>query len=309
MIPKKSNNVFQKIFLTTKSLSLLPLLLLLNLAAVAVTGQETCDRCVFDGKDELDACKDYGLIDNSVLIGWYLGTEECMDVFDIAINSPVDSALICDSANSFVNELKFGTSLNTAKLGLGVGSSDNTGGAFYNDGPILKDEIIVDGVTYDCTINNGSECYAAMKQYFEFNPNGQAEMNDVCNQLVNKIANDKQLEQSILRNRLCLEYKDGVTIPDVCDPLCTQLLEQITIYAATDEDADTEKACQGYSFGVQDTTEIPGCDRIQSSTTNNGETSNVFSSSSSPPPFKALIYTGIGVVVVVMTTMIGAGLY
>ena len=300
MIPKKSNNVFQKIFLTTKSLSLLPLLLLLNLAAVAVTGQETCDRCVFDGKDELDACKDYGLIDNSVLIGWYLGTEECMDVFDIAINSPVDSALICDSANSFVNELKFGTSLNTAKLGLGVGSSDNTGGAFYNDGPILKDEIIVDGVTYDCTINNGSECYAAMKQYFELNENGQAEMNDVCNQLVNKIANDKQLEQSILRNRLCLEYKDGVTIPDVCDPLWTQLLEQITIYAATDE-SDTEKACQGYSFGVQDTTEIPGCDRIQ--TTESTSTNGGISSSSLPIGLSAAGVVVVVVVLLVTTTM------
>ena len=218
-------------------------------SVVSVVAEKDCDRCKFDGNDAID-CKDYGLIDNSVLIGWPLGSEDCMGAFNIAITSQ-DPSIICASANSFVNELRFGSSLDTAKLGLGVSE-----GGFFDDGPVLKDTITIDGTTHDCDASE-SDCYNAMKPFFESNPDGQKEMKDVCDQLVNKVANDKQLEQGILRDRLCLEHKDGTTIPATCEPLWAQLLEQINMYP--------DKGCQGFAFGAQNTP-IPGCEGESDST-------------------------------------------
>jgi len=62
-----------------------------------------------------------------------------------------------------------------------------------------------------------------MKGYFSSDPSGQAEMADVCGTLQNAVVQDRQLEQSTIRNRLCREYRDGVSIPDSCNPLWTPL--------------------------------------------------------------------------------------
>jgi hypothetical protein len=201
-----------------------------------------CDRCDFNGNDPSD-CKDYGLIDNSVFIGWHLGSEACSDEFKLTITSP-DPSLICGSANSFVNELKFGDSLDTAKLGLGVAE-----GGFFVDGGNLKDEITIDGQTVDCEASE-SDCYNAMKPYFDQDSNGKKEMEDVCDTLENNVKKDRQVLQSTIRNRLCSEFRDGTVIPDVCSPLWEQLKEQMDKYP--------DKICAGFAFGTQNKP-IPGC--------------------------------------------------
>jgi len=81
---------------------------------VALTAQlfadGACDRCNFDGNDASN-CKDYGIIDNSVLVAWDVASSDCLDAFNIRISTPDPPSLICASASSFVNELRFGSSL------------------------------------------------------------------------------------------------------------------------------------------------------------------------------------------------------
>lgn len=206
-----------------------------------VLGQ-SCDRCNFDGEDAAD-CKDYGLINNSDLIAWEMASEECMATFDIQITSP-DPTLICGSASSFVNELRFGSSLTTARLGLGVAE----GGFFDDDG--LKSQITIGGQDIDCEASE-SDCYNAMKDYFDSDPNGQAEMDDVCGTLQNAVIKDRQLEQSTIRNRLCQESVAGTAIPDSCSPLWEQLEAKMQEYP--------DETCAGFAMGTQNMA-IPGCD-------------------------------------------------
>ena len=254
----------------------------LLISVVSVVSATTCDKCNFDGLEDFTACKDYGLIDNEVLIGWHIASDQCLDEFSLKITSS-DPTLICSSTNSFVNELKFGSSLNTAKPGLGVGSNDD-GQPFFTDDGNLQDTIIVDDITYDCEASE-SDCYNAMKPYFETNPNGMKEMDDVCSQLQNKVINDRQLEQSTVRNRLCLEYNDGTTIPVVCEPLWSQLLEQMNQYP--------NKGCQGYAFGTQNKP-IPGC---ETENNNNVQSTNDTSQARHPTPTPSLLFSAIAIVV------------
>jgi hypothetical protein len=220
-------------------------LLLLPFAANA------CDQCQFDGSDDAD-CFDYGLIDNSFLIAWPLGSQDCLDTYDIVISSPSgDPSLVCASSNSFVNELKLGSSLAQAKQGLGVDE-----GGFFNDDATgtLKDSITINGETYDCEASS-NDCYNAMKDYFESDPAGMTEMQQVCDQLRNRVFNDKQQEQSTLRNRLCLESQENgdSSIPAECEPLFSELQTQMAEYP--------DKDCQGFAFGVQNMV-IPGCEGV-----------------------------------------------
>ncbi len=205
--------------------------------------EEHCDRCEFDGLDDID-CKDYGLIDNSILVAWNVASEDCMAVFDIQVSTP-DPSLICASSSSFVNELRFGSSLTTAKAGLGVSE-----GGFFDESGGLFGEITIGGQTIDCEAAE-SDCFNALKTYFESDTSGQEEMQDVCDTLVKAVVTDRQLEQSIIRNRLCLESREGTVIPDVCSPLWEQLEEKMLEFNDT--------ICPGFAFGAQNQT-IPGCE-------------------------------------------------
>jgi len=206
----------------------------------SVRAQE-CDRCNFDGEDPSD-CKDYGLIDNSELVAWHIASEDCLDTFNIKVTS-TDPSLICSSANGFVSELQNGSALTTARLGLGV----SEGGFFDDNG--LKDQITINGETYNCE-ESASSCYSAMRTYFQSDPEGQQEMDDVCSTLENKVVLDRQLEQSTARNRLCQEFRSGTTIPDSCNPLWDQLQGKMDEYS--------DKDCPGFAFGTQNMA-IPGC--------------------------------------------------
>jgi hypothetical protein len=217
-----------------------------------VSSTTACDQCQFDGTD-VDDCKDYGLIDNSVLVAWPLGPQDCLDFYDISVTSG-DPSIICLSANSFVNELRLGTSLEETKAGLGVQE-----GGFFNEDGTLKEQITVDGTAIDCepTVENPSatalDCYDAMTTYFE-SFDGQREMLDVCDQLQLKTFNNKQLEQSTLRIRICslLADDDGEIAMDTS---CARIVEEVETQMSNYPDKD----CSGFGFGTQSMT-IPGCE-------------------------------------------------
>lgn len=217
-----------------------PCLLLLQVSSVLSRYASGCDRCTFDGLEDVTNCKDYGLIDNTILVAWSIASEECMDAFDIRISS-TDPLLICSSVSSFVNELKFGSSLTVAKMGLGISE-----GGFFNDDGTLIDQITVAAQVIDCQTSE-SDCYNAMKSYFAAT-NGQKEMEDVCATLQDAVVKDRQLEQSIIRNRLCQEDRDGTTIPTYCSPLWDQL--------ASEMQKHDDMTCAAFAMGTQ----IPGCE-------------------------------------------------
>jgi len=199
--------------------------------------------CHFDGLDDAD-CKDYGLINNDTLIAWNVASEACMDEFNIQISTP-DVSGICFSANAFVTALRFESSLNTAKQGMGVAE-----GGFFDESGNLLNNITVSGQSINCEANE-NDCFNAMKTYFESDTNGQKEMQDVCDTLQNAVMKDRQLEQSTIRNRLCQESRDGSVIPDACNDLWVQLEEKMQEYNDTN--------CAFFAMGTQNRT-IPGCE-------------------------------------------------
>lgn len=255
-----------------------------------------CDQCQFDGNDDASTCYDYGLIDNSVLIAWPLASQDCLDSYDIVISSPSgDPALVCASANSFVNELRLGSSLAQAKQGLGVDE-----GGFFNDDATgtLKDSITINGQTYDCEASS-SDCYTAMKDYFGSDAAGQEEMQQVCDQLQNRVSNDKQLEQSTLRNRLCLETAESgaESIPNVCEPLYSELQTQMAAYP--------DKNCAGFAFGVQNMV-IPGCEDVGTgnSGSSGSSTANGSSDSSTANGRSTLVQLGAVLSAIVLVSVL-----
>jgi len=209
-----------------------------------------CDACLWDGTDDLTTCKEYGLIDNTELVPWNVASQECLNAYNIKISS-IDPTASCSSSNAFVNSLKLGDlSTSQAKLGLGI----PYGGFFFQDSnnnniPVLKDTITIDGATYDCK-QSQSNCYNAMKPYFEVDPTGQKEMKDVCDTLQNQVKVDRQLEQSTMRIRICNEISDNSSIDSSCSVLGEQVNEYVKKYPSKD--------CSAFGFGTGSMV-IPGC--------------------------------------------------
>uniref|UniRef100_A0A7S2IIF6 Uncharacterized protein n=1 Tax=Helicotheca tamesis TaxID=374047 RepID=A0A7S2IIF6_9STRA len=233
----------------TKIIQSIRLLLLIGITANGVKSE--CLQCMYDGTDK-DDCRDYGLV-NGEFVPWYLGSQECLGHYGIKIAKP-NAEIICASSSSFVNDVRFGfLSTKDARLGLGT----NEGGFFeqdpnQNNKVVLNDSITISGKTYDCS-SSESSCYNAMKPYFESDPDGKKEMEDICDQLYNEVMNSAQLEQSILRNRLCMEFNEGESIPSSCEPLWDQLEEMIN--------ANSSGSCQSFSMGIGTKTP-PGCDDL-----------------------------------------------
>ncbi|KAL7536867.1 hypothetical protein ACHAXR_007444 [Thalassiosira sp. AJA248-18] len=214
--------------------------------------------CQFDGDQQQGTCRDYGYINEDdgtkTLIPWHIGSDGCMAEFNIQISS-LDPTSSCSSANGFVNSLRFGDlASSTAKLGLGVGAMPPDG--FFEQANsystiALKDSITIDGTSYDCAVSE-SGCYNAMKPYFESDPSGEKEMEDVCSKLEGQVKVDAQLEQSTLRNAMCQQISSASsTTQALCEPLWGQL-EQIILQHPS-------KECSGYSFGIGNTA-LPPCD-------------------------------------------------
>lgn len=237
-------------------------LLLLSFCTL-ISGE--CDQCQFTANDEED-CKVYGAIDDQ-LIAWHAASSDCLEQYTIAISSIDPSSVGCDNprnVNSFVNGIRFETIPNSVRGGLGVSES-----GFFEQGQngvyALKDTITVNGSTFDCEASE-SNCYNAMKDYFAVSP-GMEEMNEVCDTVVNKVAVDRELEQSTVRNQLCSDIKAGTSPPTVCEPLATQVSDEVN--------ANPTKDCSGFQFGPGNM-EIPGCGTIGGSSNSGNTTSGAF---------------------------------
>jgi len=209
-----------------------------------------CDQCQFTADDAGD-CKVYGKIDGN-LIAWNRADSDCLDNYNIKINSIEPSTVGCSptNVNSFVNAVKFGSIPNSVLAGLGV----SEGGFFdeVNNANVLKDEITIDGQTYDCKTSN-TDCYNAMKTYFATSP-GSDEMMDVCEKTINQVFVDRELEQGIARNNICTDINAGQDPPVVCGELRNEMVTQMA--------ANPNKDCSGFQFG-SDTTVIPGCENVR----------------------------------------------
>ena len=228
---------------------------------------QTCDQCFFTS-DDADDCRVYGKIDGQ-LTSWRKAPQECLDAYNIK-NTGIDPfSAGCDpsNANTFVNSgLRAGVIPNSVLGGLGV----SEGGFFeqqQSGSYVLKDSITVNGETISCE-TSASNCYNAMKTYFADDAAGQAEMDDVCSQILNKVANDREIEQSDARNRICQDIKENTTPPTACGALVTEVQEAI--------DAAPNKICAGFAFGPG-TTIAPGCEDPQPSNTSDQTTSGSYS--------------------------------
>jgi hypothetical protein len=229
--------------------SLLAIIVVLASPAASSTCAEY-PVCQFNDEDSSD-CRDYGLVNNAILVPWYVGSQDCMDAYNIQITS-IDPSTSCASASAFVNSLRFGDlSSSTSKLGLGVsqdGFFEQQDGSGGTTTIVLKDNITIDGTTYDCTASE-ADCYNAMKPYFESNEDGMLEMQQVCETLYDKVRADKQLEQSTLRIRLCDVASSGSAVDGTCEPLATQVAGEAEAYGVT--------KCSALGFGVGNKTIEP----------------------------------------------------
>ncbi len=115
----------------------------------------------------------------------------------------------------------------------------------------MKDSITVMGTSYDCS-DDPTDCWNALKAYFEIGAPGHAEMEQVCQTLENQNRVNLQLEQSTVRIRLCEELQNQVSAAE-----CTEVEAMIQEMGA----ANPDLACSAYGFGIGDAT-IPGCEDV-----------------------------------------------
>lgn len=228
-------------------------LLLVSIRSTFAASEPMECPCLFDGNDQ-DNCVVYGELDG-MLKGWPKAEQACLDAYQIKRDAP-DPSIMCSSANSFVNALKNGPLQNSGvKFGLGVPY-----GVFWEESPtnadlpVLKDSIEIDGTTYDCT-ESQSNCYNAMKPYFESDPNGKKEMQDVCDQMENEVRMARELEQSLLRVRICSEHRESAVIVTDCTSMFNEMEADLESYASMN--------CGGFGTGPG-AKDLPGCGEILS---------------------------------------------
>ena len=226
--------------------------ILFLMAAPLGQAQETCDQCSF-ADDEGDDCRVYGKIDGE-LTSWTKAPQACLDSYNIKITGVDPFSSGCDppSATTFVNSgIKGGVLPNSVLAGLG----ENSGGFFdvKNKGEyVLKLGITIDGKFIPCQ-RETSTCYAAMREYFADGEPGEQERKQVCETIFARVANDRELEQSSSRIRVCEDIRGGVAPSTSCGALVQE------VQAAIDDKPD--KICAGFAFGTgsgrQKTTTTP----------------------------------------------------
>ncbi|CAJ1958894.1 unnamed protein product [Cylindrotheca closterium] len=228
------------------------------------TEPEVCP-CRFEGNDD-DDCIVYGSLDGD-LKAWPKADQACLDAYQIKVDAP-DPSSTCLNANSFVLALRLGDlSSSQAKFGLGTPY-----GGFFEESPmnamlpVLKESITIAGTTYDCEASS-SNCYNAMKPYFESNAMGMQEMEDVCDTLQGTVFVARETEQSVLRTRLCTEYREPATIVSACSDIFDALEPELVKFST--------KTCGGFGTGPGSRT-LPGCSASTDAATSLGSGYNLF---------------------------------
>lgn len=205
-----------------------------------------CDQCQFDGKDSRH-CKVYGQLRDRRLIGWEKADRYCLNFYNVQIRSlgHTDLSLLFPDVdgqngyvNSFVDWLKSDTGAvsNDIKLGYEEFWDDQNGVA------VLKKTINVGGTEVKC--EGSLVCYTAIKSYFRVDP-GASEMAAIGKQLHKQQRRDRELEQSLIRIRIC---NSGDT------PECGALNRQVQL----NKKQQPDRACSAFGLGPGNIT-IPGC--------------------------------------------------
>lgn len=222
------------------------------------TEPEICP-CRFVGNDD-DDCIVYGSLDGD-LITWPKADQDCLDAYQIKVDAP-DPTVTCSTANSFVNALRLGAlSSSQAKFGLGIPY-----GGFFEESstnaaiPVIKESITISGTSYDCK-SSESSCYNAMKPYFEDNTDGIKEMEQVCDKLEGDVFVARETEQSVLRTRICGEYREPATIVSACSTIFDAMEPELIKFST--------KNCGGFGTGPGSRT-LPGCSASSASSINLG---------------------------------------
>ena len=223
--------------------------LCLVLLSLCLTAFSECDQCQFTDDDAAD-CKVYGKIDDR-LVAWHRASADCLDNYNIKKASIEPDVVGCEpvDASKFVDTLGFDYIPNFVLGGLGVAE-----GGFFEEQEAggrleLKDEITVNGQTYNCVANK-NDCNDAMKSYFASSP-GSNEMMEVCGPIINQYFEDRDLEQGFSRNRICSDIKANEDLPTVCGDLVNQMVTEVA--------DNPNKFCSGFQKGTANTV-IPGCE-------------------------------------------------
>ena len=154
---------------------------------------------------------------------------------------------------------------------------------------IIKDEITVNGVPYNCK-DEESSCYnEAMKSYFAEEP-GKTEMTQVCDQTINKLFLDREIEQVTTRNRICQDIQSGTAESSGLSGICGTLVSEIESTMESSNFGDQD--CAKFSFGSAGY-DIPGCDGTSNgNNSGSGVTSNTFHSVFSKLTTTVFVTTG-----------------
>jgi hypothetical protein len=242
-----------------------PLLLLFLLAGFlsgkqvvqqASAAEQGCDSCRYDGSDADTDCKVYGQLGDDVLIPYHRASQDCLDAHNIKVEA-VDATMLTTmfpnadgsdaNVNAFISWLKndSGVAVNAILSSLDfffVESSTN------GQKPVFQDEIVVEGVTYDCSASE-SDCWNALKSYFESSDEGQEILVSVGEDLYSKAAVGRELEQSTVRIAIC---NNGALASDgSCDVLAAQIDELKMAHA--------DKSCSAFGLGPAENA-IAGCE-------------------------------------------------
>ena len=212
-------------------------------------GNNPC-ACQFLDSDPPD-CKVYGQLGDDVLIGWSKASQECLDLHSIKVQSIDPNTLKGMFPNpdgsganpsAFVNYLRFqaGTSaVNGIRLSFDEFFAEDVTRAGT---AVLRETIVVKGVTYECKPSENDCWNTALKTYFAEEP-GKSEMEEVAVDLYNRQKLDRELEQSTVRIAICSESGD------VCEPLKAEIEDR----------KKNASGCSAFGLGPAENEIPPSC--------------------------------------------------
>mmetsp|Transcript_7590 Transcript_7590/g.16772 ORF Transcript_7590/g.16772 Transcript_7590/m.16772 type:complete len:309 (+) Transcript_7590:3-929(+) len=212
--------------------------LLLTTAPVSATEEvvsKSCNACTFWPEYDTKDCKVYGELHTGGLIAYDRASETCLDYYNVQVESITLETLkpifpTPDGEGGNVELL----------IDLLRDEADATSGAVYDlkryslprffreppgteDQPLIFVETIQLGITrFDCTNNNGNDCWPALREYLS-QPGSAGELSILGRRLWHAVQHEKEVEQQTVRMSIC---QDKVPSQTVCGNLVTQIENQ-----------------------------------------------------------------------------------
>mmetsp|Transcript_28559 Transcript_28559/g.88367 ORF Transcript_28559/g.88367 Transcript_28559/m.88367 type:complete len:262 (+) Transcript_28559:147-932(+) len=223
---------------------------LLVIASTGSTTRACVPRCRFDGADPPD-CVVYGQLGDGELIAFHRASQDCLDQFSIKDQAVDEDQLEIMFPNAdgtggrpsaFVSWLRFdgGAVVESQKASFPQIFVE-VGGKM-----VLRDAVALDGVQGGNEINcdPASACWQAFKLWL--GDRGADEMADVGRTLWARMASSRELEQALVRVRLCSDGDPAA----VCAPLAAQVAD-LTVQRP-------DKACSAFGLGPG-SRDLPDC--------------------------------------------------